>query len=170
MSVDDLEFERIVLENERLIHYHIRSLHINDATGDFFAIGLEALWRAYDSYDPDVGKFSTYLSWKVRNALIDEIRKDARRLQHQSFLLQTQTTLSNLMSEDVIVDQYLWDQVKENLNINQWKWIYYFIIHDLSVGQIASLEKVSKDTVKNWGRQARKKLRLILNKQTTFQL
>ncbi|WP_101842987.1 sigma-70 family RNA polymerase sigma factor [Halobacillus sp. Marseille-P3879] len=165
MCVDDQEFERIVLENERLIHYHIKSLHINDANGDFFAIGLEALWQAYETYDPSVGKFSTYLSWKVRNALIDEIRRDSKRLKNQSFLLKTQISISDLTSEDVVVDQFLWNQIKSELTLNQWKWVYYYIIHDLSVSQIASIEEVTKDAVKNWGRHARKKLYCVLSKQ-----
>ncbi|MCP3028057.1 sigma-70 family RNA polymerase sigma factor [Halobacillus sp. A5] len=170
MYVNDQEFERIVLENERLIHYHIHSLHIKDANGDFFAIGLEALWKAYESYDPSVGKFSTYLSWKVRNALIDEIRRDSKRLKNQNLLLQMQSSLSCLTSEDVIIDQYLWDKIKTELTLNQWKWVYYFIIHDLSVSQIADIEGVTSDAVKNWGRHARKKLRKVLIKQTTLQL
>lgn len=156
MTYEDLEFETIVRENERLIYYHIRNLHINDEEGEFFAEGLEALWKAYYSYDPSLGKFSTYISWKIRNALIDLIRKDSKYLDHQLSFIQQYIHSESFLTEDIVEDHYLWTNIKSMLTLPQWKWVYYFIIHDLSVEQIAAIEGVSKDAVKNWGRHARK--------------
>lgn len=156
---EDQEFERIVKENENLIHYHIRSLHIRDGNEDFFSEGLFALWNAYLTYKPELGAFSTYISWKIRNALIDKIRKDARSQEVES-LYQTHLLHNEQhIVEDEITDQWLWKQVRERLSENQWKWVYYFIIHDLSVEQIAKVEGVTSNAVKNWGKNARKKLK-----------
>ncbi|MCP3031483.1 sigma-70 family RNA polymerase sigma factor [Halobacillus sp. A1] len=159
MSNEHLNFERVVKENQRLIYYHIHSLRINDSEGTYFSEGLVALWKAYESYDKELGKFSTFLSWKIRNALIDRIRKESTQQKHQLNYLQQTSATTSLLTEDYIEDHHLWEQVKSLLTQNQWKWVYYFIIHDLSVEQIASLEKVSKDSVKNWGRHARRILR-----------
>lgn len=45
------------------------------------------------------------------------------------------------------------------LTSNQWKWVYYFIIADLSIKEIMEIENVSADAVKGWGRATKKKLR-----------
>ncbi|UOQ94867.1 sigma-70 family RNA polymerase sigma factor [Halobacillus shinanisalinarum] len=161
-----MDFEQIVRENEQLIHYHIHRLHIQDRDGYFFAEGLEALWNAYESYNPELGQFSTYISWRIRNALIDCIRKEARNTKHEETYFQEHANMEAIQTEDIIQDHYLWEQVKEILTENQWKWVYYFVIHDLSVDQIAKLENVTRDAVKNWGRHARNKLRKALELET----
>ncbi|MFD2923098.1 sigma-70 family RNA polymerase sigma factor [Halobacillus naozhouensis] len=162
-----IDFEEIVRENKQLIHFHIHKLHIKDRNGDFFAEGLEALWKASQSYNPAMGKFSTYISWKIRNALIDAIRKEATTSKYDQLYIQEQIT-SPLHTEDLIEDHYMWEQVKGILTSNQWKWVYYFIIHDLSVDQIAKVEGVTRDAVKNWGRHAKKKLRNALEEVGEF--
>ncbi|KHE71832.1 sigma-70 family RNA polymerase sigma factor [Halobacillus sp. BBL2006] len=159
--MDDLEFERVVVENEKLIHYHIRSLRINDANQDFFAEALFALWKAYETYNDELGSFSTYISWKIRNALIDKIRKESRNNEVESLYQASILHEKGYMIEDQIADHYLWEKVRDILTDNQWKWVYYFIIHDLSVEQIAKLEGVTRDAVKNWGRHARNKLKQL---------
>ncbi|WP_242057550.1 sigma-70 family RNA polymerase sigma factor [Halobacillus yeomjeoni] len=157
--MDDQEFERIVCENERLIHYHIRSLQINDRNGDFFAEGLFALWQAFSTYKPELGQFSTYISWKIRNALIDKIRKDSKTEEVEA---RFQTLYKhNAFIENDIHDELFWQQVKSHLSTNQWKWVYYYIILDRSVEQIAKLEGVTPNAVKNWGKHARKKLKEV---------
>ncbi len=152
------EFEKIVYENDKLIHYHIRSLQIIDSAGEFFAEGLFALWEAYLTYNPELGKFSTYLSWKIRNRLIDEIRKRAKSFANETSYIEKEIHALSYITEDKIADTYFWNQVKKELTENQWKWVYYFIVHDLSIEQIAKLENVTRDAVKNWGRHAKKKL------------
>ncbi|WP_082233316.1 sigma-70 family RNA polymerase sigma factor [Halobacillus massiliensis] len=168
MKNEDLEFEEIVKRNERLIYFHIKNLHIKDPAGEYFAEGLEALWKAYHTYDPSIGKFSTYLSWKVRNALIDRIRKEIRRVKKEEVFVQYQKAADKHFTEDVIKDDYFWTKIRSLLTENQWKWVYYFIVLDQSIEEIAKREGVKKDAVKNWGRYARKKLRSKLNKTAVF--
>ncbi|MBA2175528.1 sigma-70 family RNA polymerase sigma factor [Halobacillus locisalis] len=162
--MDDLRFEQILLENERLIHHHIRHLGVHDSTGEFFAEGQVALWQASLMYDEKKGSFSTFISWKIRNALIDYIRKHSRQKETEK-IYKEQLPPQDLYTtvENQTEDLYLWQQVRSLLSENQWKWIHYFIIHDYSVEQISSIEGVSKDAVKNWGRHARNKLKAELN-------
>ncbi|MGP4059074.1 sigma factor [Halobacillus sp. H74] len=157
MVVDE-KFERIVEESERLIHYHIRKLNIIDRNGDFFAEGLYALWNAYLTHNPEKGDFSKYISWKIHNALIDQIRKDSRKQEKEEIYQEHMKQEELYLCEDTISDIYLWEQVRSLLTNNQWKWVYHFIIMDRSITQTAHLEQVSVDAVKNWGRHARRRL------------
>ncbi|WP_226581247.1 sigma-70 family RNA polymerase sigma factor [Halobacillus litoralis] len=155
----DETFERIAAESERLIYYHIKRLHIDDRNGDFFAEGLVALWEAYRTYDEAAGSFHSYINWKIRNALIDLIRRDSRKIEVEEEYKQRLQQEEHYLFEDETADHYLWEEVRALLSKNQWKWVYHFIIMDRSISQIACLENVTTDAVKNWGRHARNKLK-----------
>ncbi|ASF40803.1 hypothetical protein CEH05_17230 [Halobacillus halophilus] len=152
------DFAEVVEEYKRLIYYHIRKLNIIDRNGDFFAEGLYALWQAHDTYDENAGTLSSYINWKIHNALIDKIRKDNRTVEAEERFQDHVIHMQLYQVEDVVLDPYLWKSIRALLTDNQWKWIYYSIIHDFSVDQIAAREGVTRDAVKNWGRHARKRL------------
>ncbi|MYL29250.1 sigma-70 family RNA polymerase sigma factor [Halobacillus halophilus] len=153
------DFEQILAEWERSIHYHIRKLHIIDAEGDFYAEGLFALWQAHRTYNPEAGEFSTYAHWKIRNALIDQIRRENTRQDRENRFVEEIIHGEGFIWEDELVDTYLWEQVKKLLTANQWKWVCHRIIHSRSVAETARMEGVTQDAVKNWGRHARNKLK-----------
>lgn len=167
-------FEDIFEQNKRRIHYHIHKLNIRDPHEDFFQEGLIALWRAYETHEPDKGPMATYFNFSIRNRLIDKIRQDGRRLNNDEQVIMqkktdfddgnhfrsSETTYPIVNTEEMpIQDDEMWKQLKAQLTDNQWKWVNYFIIKDLSVKDIAHLENKSEDAVKSWGRQVRKKLR-----------
>lgn len=167
-------FEDIFEQNKRRIHYHIHKLNIRDPHEDFFQEGLIALWRAYETHEPDKGPMATYFNFSIRNRLIDKIRQDGRRLNNDEQVIMqkktdfddgnhfrsSETTYPIVHTEEMpIQDDEMWKQLKAQLTDNQWKWVDYFIIKDLSVKDIAHLENKSEDAVKSWGRQVRKKLR-----------
>lgn len=167
-------FEDIFEQNKRRIHYHIHKLNIRDPHEDFFQEGLIALWRAYETHEPDKGPMATYFNFSIRNRLIDKIRQDGRRLNNDEQVIMQkktdfddgnhfrsrETTYPIVHTEEMpIQDDEMWKQLKAQLTDNQWKWVDYFIIKDLSVKDIAHLENKSEDAVKSWGRQVRKKLR-----------
>src|SRR5690625_4262820 len=64
--------------------------------------------------------------------------------------------VSDITLED---NEDYWNEVRSHLSENQWKWVKYFIIADLSVKEIMEIEGVSADAVRGWGRAVRAKLR-----------
>src|SRR5699024_11256212 len=42
---------------------------------EFYQKGLVAMWRAYETYQPDKGVLSTYFNYSIRHRLIDLIQK-----------------------------------------------------------------------------------------------
>ncbi|MBN8235101.1 sigma-70 family RNA polymerase sigma factor [Halobacillus kuroshimensis] len=153
------DFEQLLAEWERSIHYHIRKLHIIDANGDFYAEGLFALWQAHRTYNPEAGEFSTYAHWKIRNALIDQIRRENNRQERENRFVEELIHSEDYIWEDEPVDTYFWDQVKNLLTPNQWKWVSHRVKQGRSVAETARIEGVTQDAVKNWGRHARNKLK-----------
>ncbi|RWZ59048.1 sigma-70 family RNA polymerase sigma factor [Halobacillus fulvus] len=155
-------FEEILQENEARIHFHIRRLGIVDPEGEFFAEGQLALWQAWRAFDPDRGSFSPYLNAKIRQALMDHIKRKKRDQRNDEVHMQQVLQYGQHITEMDIRDEEIWERVRAILSDNQWKWVHYYIIHDYSVEQIAAIEGVSRDAVKNWGRHARNKLRARL--------
>lgn len=173
MTNKKVTFEEIVEQNERRIHYHIHRLNISDLQKEFFHEGLVAMWSAYERYQPDKGPLATYFNYIIRNRMIDLIRKTNRdkekqlRLKlEQERLLHTGNYYRNgvnsypmMVAEKTITDEIFWEHVKSQLTANQWKWVAYFIIENMTVKEIAEQEGVSMEAVKSWGKMVRRKLR-----------
>lgn len=151
-------FEDFVKQNERRIHFHIHLLHIKDVHNEFYQDGLYALWNVYQTYQPDKGSINSYLNWKIRNRLIDALRKKDRQQKHEA-PLSDEKIANQATVRDSEMDPYFWEAVRAQLTANQWKWVHYFIVLDLPIKKIAELENTTLDAVKNWGRQVRKKLK-----------
>ncbi|MFD1850948.1 sigma-70 family RNA polymerase sigma factor [Oceanobacillus bengalensis] len=168
-------FEEIFQQNEARIHFHVRKLGIHDPYKDFYSEGLYAMWDAYKKYQPDKGPLATYFNYTIRNRLIDMIRKKTRDNEKDDISAQEQIknqTNGNRYGDSKLpipetdgfemMDDAFWKQVKSELTEKQWKWVYYHVIHGMPLKEIAEQEKASLEAVKDWGKQARKKLRIEL--------
>lgn len=172
--MEGMTFEEIFKQNERRIHYHIHRLNLRDPHQEYFQEGLVALWKAYENYQPDKGPMSTYFNYQIRNRLIDLIRKKSRTekvktkfIHYQKHHMETGNRRRRLEhsypimrgSHDILTDEQLWNDLQTHLTDKQWKWVDYFIVHDLPIKTIAHQENTTEDAVKSWGRQVRRKLR-----------
>ncbi|MGJ9458656.1 sigma-70 family RNA polymerase sigma factor [Oceanobacillus sp. CF4.6] len=167
-------FEEVFSQNEKRIHYYINRLQIRDTNEDFYEEGLFALWKAYETYEPDKGPMATYFNYSIKNRLIDRIRKENNALEKMDHFirnnkylyddgnyacgLDSNTSIKN-NREFFSANDQLWERLKKHLSVNQWKWVKYYIIEDLSVKKIAVQENTSTEAVKSWGKEVRKKLR-----------
>lgn len=169
-------FEEVLKQNERRIYYYIHKLNVKDPHQEFYQEGLVAMWNAYKTYEPDKGSLATYFNYMIRNRLIDLLRKKKREKYAYEIIFREELQkidlgnyTRNKGTSSIIYDQpeipttdkYFWQHVKSNLTTNQWKWVYYYIIKDMTIKEITLIEGVSREAVKSWGRQAKKKLRKI---------
>jgi RNA polymerase sigma factor (sigma-70 family) len=173
-------FEEIVKQNENRIHYQLQLLGIRDMEGDFYAEALIAMWRAYKKYDPNKGPMATYFNYSIRNRMIDLIRARVREEEnnqsvvdyyssfHESLQSTSKPTL-NITSDKDIVDEHLWHKVFSTLTDKQRKWVYYAIIKNYSLKEIAEKEGVSVEAVKSWAKEAKKKLRRLWADKREFE-
>ena len=167
------DFNQFYEAHHRRVHYQIHRLGISaDWHEQFFQEGIIALWNAYHQYDKTKGEFGTYLNYTIRYRLLDLLRKKMRTQNKDEKLVEEgktdlddgnrhRATEKPLVANKGIEleDTTFWDTVKDELNDNQWKWVQYFLIAELSIKEIMEIENVTQDTVKSWGRAARKKLR-----------
>lgn len=166
---DKPSFETIFRQNEQRIHYHMHKLGIHDGQGEYYVEGIYAMWMAYKKYDPNKGPLGTYFNYTIRHRLIDMLRKKTNDDRRQ--LLATQA-VSEAADHGYVTDSQrvdapgeteeddvFWDRIRAKLTHNQWKWVQFYIIDDMTLKEIAQQEDVTIEAVKSWGRGVRKKLR-----------
>lgn len=167
------DFEQFFQGNERRIHFQIHKLGINGSWYDeFYTEGIFALWQAYREFDETKGNLGTYLNYRIRYRLIDLVRKKQREIEHAEKLIDHRMTEQTTGARNrntgmpiinipsiTIKDTEFWMNIRNQLTENQWKWVHYFIIANLSVREIMEIEHVSADAVKGWGQSVRRKLR-----------
>ncbi|TFJ92127.1 sigma-70 family RNA polymerase sigma factor [Lentibacillus salicampi] len=168
-----IDFEEIFKQNERRIHYHIHRLNIQDPHKEFYQEGLVAMWRAYENYQPDKGPMATYFNYIIRNRMIDLMRKQNKEIEKTMHYAQEHRThiddgnyyrSQGLLYPMVqngrdVRDAAFWQQVRDQLSDNQWKWVIFHIIEDKPLKEIAEQEGVTVEAVKSWGKGVRRKLR-----------
>src|SRR5699024_2989549 len=139
-------FEQFFKANERRIHCHIHTLglpahlHVLRHTE-----GIVVLCKAYEQMDPSKGHPGPCWNRRIRFRLIDLIRKKKREEENEeAFMQHSNTEMTNgarhrhsntplVEIPDIPVsDAALWHNIRQQLTTNQWKWVYYFIIADLS--------------------------------------
>ncbi|WP_249870786.1 sigma factor [Oceanobacillus saliphilus] len=159
---NDVTFEEIFKQNERRIYYQMQRLGIHDPSKEFYTEGLYAMWMAYKKYEPDKGLLATYFNYAIRNRLIDLLRKKSRTLQaeeksreHTKTQLQDGNYIRNGHTSyplpnipDILLDDPIqWRKLKSHLTENQWKWIYFHILGDMPVKDIAIQENTTVEAV-----------------------
>ncbi len=171
--IGDTDFEAFFKAHESRIHFQIHRLGITGENyGEFFSEGIVALWYSYKHFDVAKGNMGTFINYHIRFRLIDLLRGK----------LRDEEALENIVQEELVAidhgnrnrssgvpvvaqhglkvrDKEFWEEVRGKLSENQWKWVQYFIIAEMSVQEIMELEGVSADAVKGWGQAVRRKLR-----------
>lgn len=167
------DFESFFKMHENRIYFQMHRLRIPHTLFEaFYSEGVLALWKAYQTFDSAKGNVGTYLNYQIRHRMIDLQRTTIRDQEVVALAnkeMETEISSGNRCKrtdqllpyyEDIKVpDSAFWEEVRRWLTHNQWKWVAYFIIAELSIQEIMEIEDVSAAAVKSWGQQVRKKLR-----------
>lgn len=160
METKELEFNEVLSKYDRLIHHLIHKLGITDYYGDFYQEGMIALYEAYRKY---YGRdtFTKIAYIVVKNRLIDVIRKDRRYRNHDIVNDNIEHNTYDTPFHDSL-DPYLLLQIKQVLTKKQYTYVEKRIIKGFTLKEIAEQEQTTIDAVKGWGKEVKKKLRLLL--------
>ncbi|WP_010531879.1 sigma-70 family RNA polymerase sigma factor [Lentibacillus jeotgali] len=166
-------FDEIFRQNERRIHYHIHRLNIQDPHQEYFQEGLVAMWNAYEKYEPDKGPMATYFNFIIQKRMMDLRRiqyREAKREEtpfNEEHDYQSEENAYSRLPQDASESSFreaFWEEVREMLTENQWKWVRFSVIANMPVKEIAEQEGVTAEAVKSWGKAARRKLRKVMSK------
>jgi DNA-directed RNA polymerase len=126
---------------------------------EFYQIGCLALWDAYQNFNPEKGKFSTYAISYIRGRMMVALSKESRYSERHTYtgdeLLEVvPTTYENIPLETEILESYL-----VNLSDREKTWVQEAILLQKKTAEIANQYNVSAHTVRAWRKTALQKLR-----------
>lgn len=100
---ENIELEKLLAEHRGLIVSQAVSFCRNpDDLEDFISVGVLAFTKAYQKYNPETSKFSTYIVSCIRNAFKKHCKKEEKRY-------FTRPSMSYIDSEQ------LWEILPDNL-------------------------------------------------------
>nr|WP_068127916.1 sigma-70 family RNA polymerase sigma factor [Nosocomiicoccus ampullae] len=143
-----------IISYEPMIASIINRLNILYDRDEYMQIGRLAVYEALNKHDESICKESQFVYTMIYQRLIDEIRKNARRLER--YQVTEDGVLDTIPIDSIDANLYLIG-VKEKLTEREYAWLL-MTIDGYALVEIAKHLGVSLSTAKNIRKQARKTL------------
>lgn len=143
-----------IISYEPMIASIINRLNILYDRDEYMQIGRLAVYEALNKHDESKCKESQFVYTMIYQRLIDEIRKNARRLER--YQVTEDGVLHTIPIDSIDANLYLFG-VKEKLTEREYAWLL-MTIDGYALVEIAKHLGVSLSTAKNIRKQARKTL------------
>ncbi|RPF54224.1 sigma-70 family RNA polymerase sigma factor [Aquisalibacillus elongatus] len=160
MYTTDHDFSKVIDQYNPMIYHLIHRLNIRDKEGEFYQIGLDALYETYRKYN-DRDTFGKLAYITIKSRLIDEVRKRSRVIENE-VVWDDIYDYSYTPSEFEHFDPYLWQSIRNHLKDHEWTYVQKRFIESKTIKMIAQEECTNIDTVKGWSRGVKKKLKTLL--------
>lgn len=143
-----------IISYEPMIASIINRMNILYDRDEYMQIGRLAVYEALNKHDESICKESQFVYTMIYQRLIDEIRKNARRLER--YQVTEDGVLDTIPIDSIDANLYLIG-VKEKLTEREYAWLL-MTIDGYALVEIAKHLGVSLSTAKNIRKQARKTL------------
>lgn len=143
-----------IISYEPMIASIINRMNILYDRDEYMQIGRLAVYEALNKHDESKCKESQFVYTMIYQRLIDEIRKNARRLER--YQVTEDGVLDTIPIDSIDANLYLIG-VKEKLTEREYAWLL-MTIDGYALVEIAKHLGVSLSTAKNIRKQARKTL------------
>jgi RNA polymerase sigma factor, sigma-70 family len=157
------DFEKVVKELDPLIKSIMKDLHIYKNFEDFYQIGRIALWRAWQSYNPERSSFPTFAYHYIRGMMLTALRKEFRR---ESVEERVEDHKWNRLGGTTTLDRELFPILLEDwakdLPEQERLFLRLHYIEGYRLKEIAERFKISYTSVKRIKRKALNELRMRL--------
>ena len=162
--------EQVILANQELVRYVIKSLGLNAFDEDLFQTGCIGLIKAVDSFDFEKNiKFSTYAAKVIRNEILMTLRKkhiNAQSLDELFTIDGFETSLMDMISdnicmEDELISTMYLEQAFSKLNNNEKKIIYLHFIKGTKQHELAKMMGFTQSYISRMISEIIKKMRRI---------
>jgi RNA polymerase sigma-70 factor (ECF subfamily) len=150
--------------NDALYRYLLRLCYDRDITEDIFQDAWVKIVRTRDSYRPSAG-FRTFLFHVAHNCFIDYLRRNRRHLAEVRLDPDTHPNAANDPEQNT-EQELARRQLEKALKTLPQEQREVFLLHQeghLSVGQIATVTGVNRETAKSRLRYAVRKLRAAID-------
>jgi RNA polymerase sigma factor (sigma-70 family) len=154
------EFNRVIEEENWLIHYCMKQLQIYKQHDEYYQEGLIGLWEAYERFDESRGVAFRTFAWRtIRGKLLTLLRKSKSYDDRQATLTEAIIEITEDLQSAIPLELEILMGYCDELTEAQKKWVFLHFFDGMGANQIASEENVSIETVKSWRRYALQKIR-----------
>jgi RNA polymerase sigma factor (sigma-70 family) len=157
--VENNEFETLKEEYDPMIHSILHKLHIKLDYEEYYQTALIGLWYAANRFEEQKGHFSTFAYTTIRGEVLKILYKQSLFLQRSVQMEHDTLELIAEPAQDPILQKLLLSEYCTCLTPREKVYVEERIINDRSFEDIASRYNVSTETVKTWGKLAKRKLR-----------
>lgn len=151
-------YEEVLQLFEPMVKKQILSLQIYKNQEEFIQIGKIALWEAYHRFNPEKGAFPAFAQSTVRGKMLHHMGKEYRFDQNRTELTAEMVEVLPDPRIDCPLEKEIILSYCDGLTNNQLTWVIQGIIEGKKPKDIAKQEGVPVIRVKNWRREALKKL------------
>nr|WP_275580413.1 sigma-70 family RNA polymerase sigma factor [Metabacillus iocasae] len=158
-------FEEIVHMFDPLIKSQLKKLCIYKDYDEFYQVGVIGLWEAYKKYDPTQGEFSTYAYTMVRGHLLTHLKKVILRQEREPLFTESDRIQEIQVESAPMIEETSLLEAYNTLSNREKIYVKRYMIEGYSMKEIADECGVSYQTVKDWAKRAKTKLRVFYEKQ-----
>lgn len=146
-----------------IVEIVLNKLRIRVNRDEFFQVGLIALWRALEKFDPALGKKESYLYMQVTYYVMNELKRKYLQLERE---VQDEELFLYLPQED---EEYVNDvELAELLNTlkeDDRKLIEYTYFHGYKAKEVAKILGIAEITVKKRKKRILDQLRALIERE-----
>lgn len=84
--LESTKYEELVAQFEPMIFHLIKKLAIYKNKEEFYQIGLISIWQAWDKFQPQKGKYSSFLYQHMRGRFLDELKRNTKDDEQKCYL------------------------------------------------------------------------------------
>lgn len=157
-------FNELAKQYEPMIHNIINTLHIYKDREEYYQIGLIGLWDAMKNFDREKGHFSSFAYIYIKGRMLSELGKNHK--QEKRMVCPKEEywdTVEEVYSQQPLEYDLLLAYCNQ-LTEKEKKWVIASCLYGYSVKEIAERENVSVSAVKQWRSNAKRKLRMQLER------
>ncbi|GAE33998.1 sigma-70 family RNA polymerase sigma factor [Halalkalibacter akibai] len=159
MNIQDQPFEEVLRLYEKAIKKQFVSLRLYKDFDEFYQVGCIALWDAYQQFNPDKGKFSTYAISFIRGRMLTHLTKETTYNERHAFTEEETIELvpskgGPIPLEYELLEAYLW-----NLTEKEKTWVYEAIVLQKKPSEIQLTFGTSRNSVHQLKKNALRKMR-----------
>ncbi|UNL85810.1 sigma-70 family RNA polymerase sigma factor [Priestia koreensis] len=151
------QFEQLITQYEPMIYSIMRSINVYQEQQDYYQLGLISLWKAHERHDYTKGAFAPFAYATIRGYMLAHLRKKVELADRQPTIHYEMVSAPSY--EHTYLEQEYLSPYLEGLSARELTYVMDHVVHGYSFRTMAHTYGVSEETVKAWGKTARKKLR-----------
>lgn len=116
-----MTYEEMVLNNENLIYYVLKQLHLYNQLEEYYDIGMIGLCKAAKNYNENFGiKFSTFAVPYIKGTILTHIKRNKNKIHMNAISLNTplaENDTKTIYLEDTIYDNKFEEELQKKEEI-----------------------------------------------------